>query len=93
LDVELLRDLDASSRACAVITKLCRAGLDIDQVDRARLLVSELVSNAVLHGRGIITLRAKLDHDRLLVEVIDEGSGFERVVREQNYEVPFADEV
>ncbi len=48
----------------------------------ARLLVSELVTNAVRHGRGRITLRAELFEDRLLVEVIDEGEGFEHELRE-----------
>jgi anti-sigma regulatory factor (Ser/Thr protein kinase) len=43
----------------------------------ARLLVSELVSNAVRHGSGRITLRAQLSDRCLLVEVIDEGQGFE----------------
>ncbi|HUA70919.1 MAG TPA: ATP-binding protein [Solirubrobacteraceae bacterium] len=52
--------------------------VDDDELDTARLLVSELVTNAVIHGRGEITLRATLDEDRLLVEVIDEGRGFER---------------
>jgi anti-sigma regulatory factor (Ser/Thr protein kinase) len=43
----------------------------------ARLLVSELVTNAVRYGCGRITLRAQLSDGRLLVEVIDEGQGFE----------------
>lgn len=43
---------------------------------KAMLLVSELVTNAVVHGRGRIELRAELDGDRLLVEVDDEGPGF-----------------
>ena len=55
--------------------------LDRGDIDVARLLVSELVTNAVVHGRGNITVRAHLDDDRLLVEVIDEGGGFERKVR------------
>ena len=60
--------------------------LDRDELDRAKVMVSELVTNAVMHGRGVISLRASLDQDRLLVEVIDEGSGFERVVRERSFE-------
>jgi len=30
-------------------------------------------------------LRATLDEDRLLVEVIDEGNGFERTIRQQDF--------
>ena len=56
------------------------------ELDDATLLTSELVSNAVLHGRGKIVLRAQLDDDRVLVEVIDEGKGFEREVRRQEFD-------
>jgi anti-sigma regulatory factor (Ser/Thr protein kinase) len=57
-----------------------------DELDAATLLTSELVTNAVLHGKGQITLRAELDEDRLLVEVIDDGEGFERVLRERDFD-------
>jgi anti-sigma regulatory factor (Ser/Thr protein kinase) len=56
----------------------------------ARLLVSELVSNAVTHGRGRITLRAELFKRCLLVEVIDEGAGFEHELRERDFQTPAA---
>jgi anti-sigma regulatory factor (Ser/Thr protein kinase) len=52
------------------------------QLEDARLLTSELVTNAVVHGRGAIGLSALLDEDRLMIEVIDEGDGFERTVRQ-----------
>lgn len=48
-------------------------------------MVSELVTNALRHGHGGITLRACLDADRLLVEVIDDGSGFERDLRRRDF--------
>jgi anti-sigma regulatory factor (Ser/Thr protein kinase) len=59
--------------------------LEDSELHRAMLLTSELVTNAVLHGQGKITVRAGLDDDRLLVEVIDEGEGFERVVRQEDF--------
>jgi anti-sigma regulatory factor (Ser/Thr protein kinase) len=86
LDVELPRDPKAPSQARRLIGELGAASLDREEMDRANVMVSELVTNAVLHGRGVICLRASLDRDRLLVEVIDEGSGFERVVRERSFE-------
>ncbi len=49
-------------------------------------MVSELVTNAVRHGTGRIMLRADLDEDRMLVEVIDEGGGLERAIREHDFE-------
>ena len=40
--------------------------------DTARLLVSEVVTNAVQHGHGPVTLRATLTNEDLLVEVGDQ---------------------
>lgn len=85
-EVALPRGPDAPSLARRLIAQLGESRLDADQLERAKLAVSELVTNALVHGRGAITLRAGVDHDRLMVEVIDEGSGFERVVRRQTFE-------
>lgn len=51
-----------------------------------KLICSELVNNAVVHGRGEIELRGDLNDDRVLIEVIDQGEGFEHVVREVPFE-------
>jgi anti-sigma regulatory factor (Ser/Thr protein kinase) len=77
LKVALPRDRSSASRARYLVAELSAATLDSAELDRAKLLVSELVTNALVHGRGVITLRASLDAERLLVEVTDEGSGFE----------------
>ncbi|MDT4912921.1 MAG: hypothetical protein QOC66_2049 [Pseudonocardiales bacterium] len=50
------------------------AGLPVNMVTDAELLVSELVSNAVLHGSPEITLRVALDPSRIGVAVHDEGA-------------------
>jgi anti-sigma regulatory factor (Ser/Thr protein kinase) len=60
--------------------------LDERQLDDVKLLVTELVTNAVVHGRGRITVRGRLDEHRLMVEVIDQGTGFERIVHERDFE-------
>lgn len=62
------------------------AALDTEELQTAKLLASELVTNAVLHGEGRIVLRGQLDEDRVLVEVIDEGKGFELEVRRRAFE-------
>ena len=82
IDVELPRDPTAASRARRLLDELSAGRIEADELGRSKLLVSELVNNAVLHGRGRITLRVDVDEDRLRAEVIDEGSGFERAVRD-----------
>lgn len=48
-----------------------------------RLLIQPLVENAVFHGieksrgKGIITLNASLQGDRLIIEVVDNGTGMQ----------------
>ena len=86
VQVALPRDVHSAARARRVVADLYETELDSEELDRARLLVSELVTNAVVHGQGAITLRVSLDADRLLAEVIDEGSGFERVIRHTGVE-------
>jgi anti-sigma regulatory factor (Ser/Thr protein kinase) len=86
IEVELPRDPSAAKLARHLVAKAFAAKLESDELDRATLMVSELVSNALVHGKGVITLRSALDEDRLLVEVIDEGSGFERVIRQRDFE-------
>jgi len=45
------------------------------------LVLTELVSNAVVHGQGEVLLRLRLDTDTVRGEVIDQGQGFEREMR------------
>ena len=59
--------------------------MDARELADAKLLASELVTNALMHGQGRIEIRAELDENHLLVEVIDEGHGFERIVRKQDF--------
>ena len=53
--------------------------LPASQLDDARLLTSELVANAVEHGPGddAVEVRVDLAPERLRVEVLDGGPGFE----------------
>ena len=44
------------------------------------LVISELVSNALVHGRGQVVLRLLLDEGIVRGEVIDEGGGFEHEI-------------
>jgi anti-sigma regulatory factor (Ser/Thr protein kinase) len=53
--------------------------VDERRLDDARLLVSELIANAVEHvdEQGMIELRVDNDAERLRVEVLDPGRGFD----------------
>jgi anti-sigma regulatory factor (Ser/Thr protein kinase) len=57
------------------------AKLDDCQLATAKLLISELVTNAVVHGRGRIGVRAWSEGDHVHVEVTDQGTGFVWAIR------------
>jgi len=85
-DLELPRAPNAPLQARELIAQQLGARLSEGELETATLLASELVSNAVRHGEGRITLHADLDENRLRVEVTDEGGGLERKLRERNFE-------
>ena len=81
----LLLTLRGDARAPA----LARAELDAyaaellppDRLADARLLVTELVTNGVLHGDGDVRLRVEASSEKVHVEVVDDGDGFRAVRR------------
>jgi anti-sigma regulatory factor (Ser/Thr protein kinase) len=81
VDIDLPREPTAGRRARELLAVHLTAELDQTELDTAKLIVTELVNNAVLHGQGTIALRVHLDADRLRIDVIDGGSGFERKAR------------
>jgi anti-sigma regulatory factor (Ser/Thr protein kinase) len=83
LEIELPRSDEAPGLARSALAEWSGEELDAEEFEKARLLTSELVTNAVVHGHGQIVLRAELDEHRVLVEVIDQGAGFEHRLRER----------
>jgi anti-sigma regulatory factor (Ser/Thr protein kinase) len=74
ITVTLPRDPGAPRRARALLRE--HAGtLAADRLDTAVLLISELVTNAVLHGTGEIRLLIDVDGDGARFAVADEGNG------------------
>ena len=55
--------------------------LQPERLGDLRLVLSELVSNAVVHGRGEVVLRLDFDGSTVRGEVIDQGHGFEHELR------------
>jgi anti-sigma regulatory factor (Ser/Thr protein kinase) len=80
-EIELPRGPDAPRQGRGALAEWYGELLVGEELDAAKLLVSELVTNAVVHGVGRIRLVGDLDDERLRVEVGDEGSGLERVAR------------
>jgi anti-sigma regulatory factor (Ser/Thr protein kinase) len=81
---ELPRKPDASRLARWWLAECVGPDLDGRALDDANLLVSELVTNALVHGRGTIRISATAYASRLRVEVADQGPGFNRTVRERD---------
>lgn len=77
MDLRTVLPCDASSVGVArrllrhELTTLRHADVDADLVDAAGLLVSELVTNAVVHARTDVTLRATIRRGVLRIEVAD----------------------
>ena len=72
--VELRTSLDAEPGQVALARRLVSGYVreqGHDEEDVAVLLVSELVTNAILHGRGPLELRARTTGEALRVEVHD----------------------
>lgn len=78
LDVELSPRPDSVARARAVTRDFLRAAEpSFRDRDAAVLVVSELVTNALVHtreGEETIRLHLEVSHGRLRVEVVDHGS-------------------
>ena len=71
---ELPRDR-TSIRTARRLVSAHAAGLSDAQLADACLMVSELVTNALVHGSGPIGLRIAAAPDRVTIEVADEGNG------------------
>jgi anti-sigma regulatory factor (Ser/Thr protein kinase) len=74
LELELPRDGKAAALARAAVGEI--EGQVEDVTDRLAVLTTELVTNAVRHGRGAIRLRVAFGAESIHVEVQDEGECF-----------------
>src|SRR4051794_22601067 len=65
---------ESASRARRFISELCRATrLSAEICETAALLVSELVTNAIIHGKTSATIEVHRPPDRLRVSVRDDN--------------------
>lgn len=82
----LARDLTAPGAGRRAVERWFGALLEPSELGNVKLLTSELVTNAVVHGTGKITLHARFHDERVLVDVVDEGHGFERALRKRDFD-------
>jgi anti-sigma regulatory factor (Ser/Thr protein kinase) len=82
IELEFPRDPHSPARARAEVRESLH-GREQSELATLVLLTSELVTNAVVHPRGVgdtpVMLRVMLYADRVRVEVEDCGAGFDRV--------------
>jgi anti-sigma regulatory factor (Ser/Thr protein kinase) len=72
--VRLQADASAPSRARRYVASHCRK-LPADTLDVVRLLTSELVTNAIVHGAGDALMDIEINGDVVIVGVRDHGEG------------------
>jgi anti-sigma regulatory factor (Ser/Thr protein kinase) len=77
----LPRDPSALAAARRAVKRHCDGLLQAERLGDLQLVLTELVSNALVHGRGEIVLRLDLDGHLVRGEVIDQGDGFEHELR------------
>jgi anti-sigma regulatory factor (Ser/Thr protein kinase) len=82
LSLQVPRGIDGPAFARRVVQTSCAAELPAQQLADLLVIVSELTTNALLHGVGEITLRVSVENGRASGEVSDQGSGFARDVRD-----------
>jgi anti-sigma regulatory factor (Ser/Thr protein kinase) len=79
---ELPREPGCGGAARRLVERFLRERRLEALTDDARIVVSELVNNAYLHGRGRIELTVRLiDPGRIRIEASDQGSALVRVRR------------
>jgi anti-sigma regulatory factor (Ser/Thr protein kinase) len=85
-EVDLPRGPEATRIARDLLARHYSDALGAEALYNAQLVTTELVANALEHGRGRIRLKAALGDACLRVEVVDDGTGEAPAIREQTEE-------
>ena len=86
--IDLPRDPTASRLARQQVTHQLAGAVDHSVMADVMLAVSELVTNALLHGSGTIELHIEADDRSVKGEVVDAGRGLEQRIRERGVDGP-----
>ena len=76
LSLNLPPDLSAPGVARAAAARHLAGKISPERLSELSLVISELVTNASVHGVGQVVFRLRLDHHTVHGEVIDQGAGF-----------------
>jgi anti-sigma regulatory factor (Ser/Thr protein kinase) len=87
VQVELPRDRSCATHARRWLERHMPEAAESQVVDDLKLVATELVENALVHGRGRIVLRLETRTDSMRVEVTDEGENAAIKIREQGLEL------
>lgn len=87
VEIELPRDHSCASRARRWLEQKVPQGLDRRTLDDLKLVATELVENALMHGRGRIVLRLEAQRDMMRIEVTDEGKNAAIRIRAHGLEI------
>lgn len=78
LSLSLPPDSSAPGVARAAAARHLAGRISSERLSELSLVISELVTNATVHGVGQVVFRLRLDHHIVRGEVIDQGAGFLR---------------
>jgi anti-sigma regulatory factor (Ser/Thr protein kinase) len=81
LALNLPPDTSAPRVARAAAKRYLAGKVSPERLSALSMVISELVTNALEHGRGQVVLRLQLDEGIVRGEVIDQGGGFEHEIR------------
>ena len=80
LSFEVPRNDRGPARSRAAVHEAFAGRVAPRRLEDLLVIVSELTTNALLHGTGAVRLRVQRDGELVRGEVVDEGAGFERKV-------------
>jgi stage II sporulation protein AB (anti-sigma F factor) len=83
LEIPAMSENEALARS-VVAAFAARLEPTLEEVEDIRTAVSEAVTNAIIHGYadeepGLVVLYARVEDDRLFVEIIDYGRGIDNI--------------
>src|SRR5262249_8824118 len=78
----------AADRGITITTETSDATVEIDHV-RMRQALDNLLDNALKHAQSTVSVCATVHEDALIIEVADDGRGFDATAKDHAFE-PFA---